>query len=109
MTSFLGQKMLSDLAKLDARFAVELTPECIFEVEVRETRLVTIEPVTEVRAPAPFLATPEIFLRIVAAELDPREAFFQGKTQIRGDLETGLSLVPIMARFFQLNPHVATV
>ncbi|MCB9881752.1 MAG: SDR family oxidoreductase [Planctomycetes bacterium] len=109
LTSFLGQKMLPDLAKLDARFAVELTPECIFEVEVRETRLVTIEPVAEVRAPAHFLAAPEIFLRIVAAELDPREAFFQGKTQIRGDLEKGLSLVPIMARFFQLNPHVATV
>ncbi len=45
-----------------------------------------------------------IFAEIIAGKLDPRYAFFSGKTDISGDMEQGLKVATVLREFFQKNP-----
>ncbi|NUM34903.1 MAG: SDR family oxidoreductase [Candidatus Brocadiae bacterium] len=46
----------------------------------------------------------EVFHEIIAGKLDPRYAFFSGKTDILGDMEHGLKVATVLREFFQKNP-----
>ena len=47
------------------------------------------------------------FLEIAGGRLPPQRAFFAGRVRITGNIELGLKVATVLARFFSEDPYVA--
>jgi hypothetical protein len=106
LTRWTGRPLLPDVRRVNVTFEVRVTDLEGFRriVEVRGGELVRVGE-AGAAAECVYEMGSEVFRRIAAAELDPREAFFARRTEIRGDVEAGLRLAALMVEFFRRNPY----
>lgn len=113
LASFRGRLLLPGTRRVDAVFEVEVTdvPGLLRRVEIRGGELRRVSaPGGGETAPSPqcrYQLTAEVLREIAAARLDPREAFFARRTEIRGDMEAGLRVASLMVGFFRRHPYEA--
>lgn len=107
LPAWLGEPLLPGVRSLTVTFEVALTdlPGFVRCLEIRDGRLVRLgEERTD--AECRYELTSRTFRCIAAGRLDPREAFFRRRTEIRGDLEAGLAVATLMIDFFRRYPYV---
>ncbi len=112
LASRAGGPLLEGVRRVDVIFEVRLTDLGDFRrtVEVRDGELVGVSQGTSSSGPdaqCRYELESDDFLRIAAGELDPREAFFARRTEIRGDVEAGLRVATLMIDFFRRHPFRA--
>lgn len=100
-----GQLLLEDLSDLSVEFGIVLLDiaDSCWHIRVTAGRISAITqagPVPEVC----FEADPDTFFRVVSSEESPQTAFFDGRVEIKGDIELGLALSTILEPFFQRFP-----
>lgn len=113
LPSFRGRPLLPGTRRVDAVFEVRLTDVPGFRrtVEIRDGELrrvradATPETPEHREADCRYEMSSEVLRQIVAARLDPREAFFARRTEIRGDIEAGLRVASLMVDFFRRHPY----
>lgn len=106
LPAWMGDPLLPGVRSLTVTFEVALTdlPGFVRSVEIRDGRLVGFGEERD-DAACRYELPSEVFRRIAAGKLDPREAFFARKTEIRGDLEAGLAVATLMIDFFRRYPY----
>ena len=116
LPSFRGRPLLPGTRRMDAVFEVRLTDVPGFHrtVEIRNGELQGVragegteaaETTEHPGAECRYELSSEVLRRIVSARLDPREAFFARRTEIRGDMEAGLRVASLMVDFFRRHPY----
>lgn len=116
LQAFRGRPLLPGTRRVDAVFEVQLTDVPGFRrtVEIRNGELQRVRaggtPATTGATEAPkadcrYELPSGVFRQIVSARLDPREAFFTRRTEIRGDMEAGLRVASLMVDFFRRHPY----
>jgi len=108
LPTIFGRLLIPDLEHLTTCFAIELTdldapPWCI---AIEAGRLVGVghdgpEPLCT------FQLDTATLLEVVAARVDPAEAFFGKRIELEGDMELGLKLSTVLAPFFAGFPFHA--
>lgn len=106
LPAWLGDPLLPGVRSLTVTFEVALTDLSGFvrSVEIRGGRLVRVGEERD-DAACRYELPSDVFRSIAAGKLDPREAFFTRKTEIRGDLEAGLAVATLMIDFFRRYPY----
>lgn len=127
LARFIDRPLLDDLKNFDAVFTVALTNPiasigpiaptdpardlsrvdevCSYTVRAAGARISAIDEGRAADASFVFLVPVRVFLEIASGREDPREAFFAGKTDITGDLESALAVIPVLKRFFEEYPY----
>ena len=117
LAGFADRPQLDDLKNFDAVFTVTLTDTvgttdavgtteiCSYTVRAAGARISAIDEGNASDASFVFLVPVRVFLDIASGREDPREAFFAGKTDITGDLESALTVIPVLKQFFEEYPY----
>jgi nucleoside-diphosphate-sugar epimerase/predicted lipid carrier protein YhbT len=104
----INQNLLPDLKKLSARFSISMKnqPAAAWWLDVQNGVLKSISPLVS-EADASFIVDSKTFLEIAAGRLPPQRAFFMGLVRIGGNMELGLKVATVLAKFFAEFPFVA--
>jgi len=108
LPSILGQLLIDDLRDLTRCFEIEVTdaPAPPWRLAIESGRLVSVghdgpEPACRFRLDTPTLVD------VVAARVQPAEAFFAKRIDLVGDVEVGLQLSTVLEPFFRRFPWAA--
>ena len=109
--SFLAQRMnrplLPGYEGLSTAFTVQFRdcPDCWF-VRVERGCVVEIRPqANPEQAPIRYDVDRPVFEEMVTGRLAPQKAFFVRRTDIRGDLFSGMKMARVLGLFFAANPY----
>jgi predicted lipid carrier protein YhbT len=103
-----NQHLLPDLRRLSARFSILVKdqPEPPWLLDIQDGVLTSIS--RDGMPPACSFALDSVtFLEIAAGQLPPKQAFFTGRIRITGNVELGLKVATVLAKFFSQYPFVA--
>lgn len=106
LPGFRGRPLLPGTRQVDAVFEIRLTDVPGFRrtVEIRGGEIQRVDASPRREPECRYEMSSGVLRQILAARLDPREAFFARQTEIRGDMEAGLRVASLMVDFFRQNP-----
>jgi nucleoside-diphosphate-sugar epimerase/putative sterol carrier protein len=103
----INQDLLPDLKRLSARFSISMKdlPASHWCLDVQNG---VLRSVSRDAAPSEcaFTVDSATFLEIAAGRLPPQRAFFTGRIGISGNMELGLKVATVLAKFFLEHPFV---
>jgi predicted lipid carrier protein YhbT len=102
------QSLLPDLKRLSARVSISMKdqPGSNWWLDLREGVLKAISRDSSAED-CSFTLNSSTFLEIAAGRLAPQRAFFTGRVRIGGNMELGLKVATVLAKFFSDYPFVA--
>jgi nucleoside-diphosphate-sugar epimerase/predicted lipid carrier protein YhbT len=102
-----NQNLLAGLKQLTARFSISLTDRAASTwcLDIQGGVLASISRQGASSQCAFELDSPT-FMEIAAARLQPQRAFFAGRVKIKGNIELGLKVATVLAKFFAECPFV---
>jgi nucleoside-diphosphate-sugar epimerase/predicted lipid carrier protein YhbT len=102
------QNLLPDLKKLSARFSISIADQHdgMWSLEIDEGVLKSISR-RGGSSDCSFAMNSATFLEIAAGRVPPQRAFFTGQVRITGNIELGLKVATVLAKFFLEYPFVA--
>jgi nucleoside-diphosphate-sugar epimerase/predicted lipid carrier protein YhbT len=102
------QNLLPDLKKLSARFSIAIADhaDAVWSLEIHEGVLTSISRHGGT-SDCSFVMDSATFLEIAAGRVPPQRAFFAGRVRITGNVELGLKVATVLAKFFLEYPFVA--
>ncbi|MDB5355364.1 MAG: 3 beta-hydroxysteroid dehydrogenase/Delta 5--_4-isomerase [Phycisphaerales bacterium] len=103
-----NQDLLPDLKRLSARFSISMKdlPGSHWCLDVQDGVLRSVSR-DGTLSDCAFAVDSATFLEIAAGRLPPQRAFFMGRIQISGNIELGLKVATVLAKFFLEHPFVA--
>lgn len=104
----LGTELLPGVRSRTASFTVSTDDSAVrLFVRIERGRLVEAGSVLPEATPGDFhvLIAEPMLARLLAAEVDPREAFFDRSFDIEGDVEQALSLAPLVRELLRSRPY----
>ncbi len=110
---FLNQEMLPGINRVNSFFAIRLQnqKENSWFLRIEKGVLLSLEKKegTDTSIDFSYELPEETFESIISGNLDPRHAFFAGKTEISGDVESGLKIANVLRKFFSRYPYEVAV
>ena len=105
LPQFVGKEVLPNIHNVNSCFAVKING-CKHSIKIEKGIFVSID--KEDLTPDFVYEVPEeVFEKMIAAQTDPRAAFFAGKTEIVGNIEQGLKIANLLRMFFRTYPFVS--
>jgi predicted lipid carrier protein YhbT len=104
----MNQSLLPDLKQLSARLSISITdePGSLWSLNLQQGVLHSISR-DATPAECSFSLGSASFLEIAAGRLSPQLAFFTKRVRITGNMELGLKVATVLAKFFKEYPFVA--
>lgn len=103
---FVEKSFVPGVSAVTSRFAVKLGGDGMWELCLEKGILKSVRHAESAAETEFVYEVPRaVFDEIIAGKLDPRSAFFAGKTEIRGNIEQGLKVANVLREFFRLNPY----
>jgi nucleoside-diphosphate-sugar epimerase/putative sterol carrier protein len=108
LAGWTDQNLLPDLKGLSARFSISIKdqPGACWWLDVQKGVLRSIS-THQTPSDCSFALDAATFLEIAAGRLPPQRAFFKGRVRIAGNIELGLKVATVLAKFFASYPFVA--
>lgn len=105
LTNKIHKQLLPDLRKLSATFRIVLKekPDIYWSLAINRGVLTDISR-NGMAYQCSFIVDRGTFGEIASGRVTPQQAFFKKQVDIKGDIETGLKLVTVLAAFFKKYP-----
>jgi thioester reductase-like protein len=106
LASKMHKRLLPDLRRLSASFRIIVKgwPQMSWSLAIEHGVLTSISRNGTV-CQCSFIVDSDTFEQLTSGRLAPQQAFFKKRIDIKGSIETGLKLAPVLAVFFRKFPY----